>query len=446
MRPGHADSGGRRRSDRSGAWRTALAAAVALAGAIGSAGAYFDDNEVRAILFSRENADTLGAPLVLLAHQTALEMLGNGARTTEEHWIWYVGDPADSTCRRVQVLRVLLDRTLESFGLRRCRIYRGDDTLRVEEGHWDTVEPQGWPPQSADPFREIAAEMPPLRRGDVIELAYGVRNHWSSGLYPSDWALVPISDPDAPTVERHIRVTHNAALTVELAVQQSDAHLIEHLGTSPPVFEVLTGHLPPGPAEPTGLDAPRLLFTSHVGWKPMRRVFERHGIVFLTHSERIFRALGDSLALAQPSARLRLQAVLDHVAARVRPVPRPLTASTYYPRNAQVCYRLGAADRLEWGMLVAALAAAAKVHVEVFLARDSLAGFDPALPHPAQFDRVLLRALVTEEDRTIVFDPWAGNLVAGVVTHVPLLLPLGTAEHDFYELAEGDDFLVPITF
>jgi len=424
----------------------AIGLVVALAGAISPAGAFYDDNEVRAILFSRENADTLGAPLVLLAHHTALEMQGNGARATEEHWIWYVSDPADTTCRRVQVLRVLVDRTMESFGLRRCRIYRGDDTLRVEEGHWQEAEPLGWPPQSADPFREISAELPPLRHGDVIELAYGVRNYWSPGLFPSDWALVPLSDPDAPTVERHIKLTHNAALSVELAVLQSDARLIEHLGTHPPVYELLTGNLPRGPAEPTGLAAPRLLFTSNVGWAPVRRVFERHGAVFVVNGEQVLRAVGDSLALAHPSARPRLQAVLDHLNQNVRRVARPLTASTYYPRNAQVCYRLGAADRLEWAMLAAALAAAAKVHAEVFLARDSLAGFDPSVPHPAQFDRVLLRALVTEEDRTIVFDPWPGSVTEGLVTQAPLLLPLGSADHDFFELIDGDDYLVPITF
>jgi hypothetical protein len=128
----------------------------------------------------------------------------------------------------------------------------------------------------------------------------------------------------------------------------------------------------------------------------------------------------------------------------VRRIPRALTSSTYYPRNAQVCHRLAAADRLEWSLLAAALASAAKVRVEVFLARDDLTGFDPAVPIPSQFDRVVLRALLAEEDRTILFDPWGGDLDAGLLQRAPLLLPLGPAEHNFFELVEGDDYLVPL--
>jgi hypothetical protein len=423
-----------------------MLAAVALVAGMGAAGALYDDADVRAILFSREHADTLGAPLVLLAHQTSIEMLGNGARTTEEHWIWYVSDPSDSACACVREPRVLVDRTMESFGLSHCRIYRGNDTLRVEAGHWQTVEPRGWPSKGADPFQEVVAEMPPLAHGDVIELAYVVKNYWSAGRFPSDWATVPISNPNAPTVERHIKLSHNSTLEGNLSLQHSDAQIIEHLGVQPPLYEVLTGNLPRGPVEPTGLDAPRLLFTSHTGWGAVRRVFERQGGAFLSNGERMFRAIGDSLALAQPSARVRLQDVLDHLTQRVRRVPIALTATTYYPRNAQVCYHLGAADRLEWALLVAALATAAKVHVEVYLARDNLDGFDPALASPAQFDRVLLRALVTEEDRTVVFDPWGGDFAKGQVTSAPLLLPLTGGDADLFELVPGDDYLVPISF
>lgn len=436
-----------RRRHARGTWRGVIQLALAAVAVVTvPAGAFYDDAEVRAILFSREKADTLGAPLVLLAHQTNLHMLGNGVRDTEEHWIWYVADPAAPACARVQRLAVLVDRTMETFGLRHCRIFRGGDTLHVEQGHWQTEEPRGWPAGGADPFREIAATMPPLEHGDVIELAYVVKNAWSTGLFPTDWVTVPLSDPAAPTVERQIRLTHNAAMNVRMGVLGSDARIIEHLGAQPPLFELLTGNLPPGPEEPTGLDAPRFLFTSHSGWGSVRAAFARHSASFLANAEKLMRATGDSLAAAQPSSRARLQGALDHIAGRVRRVSRAMTASTYYPRSAQVCYQLRTADHLEWALLTAALATAAKVRVEIFAARDSLADFDPTVPQPAQFDRVFLRALLAEEDRTIVFDPWVEDLAAGLRSRVPLLLPLGAAEQNFFQLVEGDDYLVPLAF
>ncbi len=430
-----------------GRWSRTIPLALA-AGAVLAAPAlaFYEDAEVRAILFSREKADTLGAPLVLMAHQTSLHMLGNGARDTEEHWIWYVADPSAPVCARVQRLAVLVDRTLETFGLRHCRIFRGDDTLHVEQGRWQSEEPRDWPPGGSDPFREIAATLPPLEHGDVIELAYVVKNPWSTGLFPTDWVMVPLTDAAGPTIERHVKLTHNAAMNARLGVLNSDARIIEHLGAQPPQYELLTGNLPPGPADPSRLDAPRFLFTSHTGWGSVRAAFARHCATFLTQAERMFAATGDSLAAAQPSSRARLQGVLDHLNGHVRHVARPMTASTYYPRNAQVCYRLGSADRLEWALLGAALATAAKVRVEIYAARDSLAGFDPTVPNPAQFDHVLLRALLAEEDRTVVFDPWGGDFAAGLRSRVPLLLPLGGAEQNFFELVEGDDYLVPLSF
>ncbi len=428
------------------ALRTGLLA-VGLWAAAPAAQAFYEDAAVRAILFSRETADTLGSAVVVLAHQTDLSMNGNGRRSTEEHWIWYVADPGDPACAAVKQPRIVIDRTMESFGLRRCRIYRGDDTLAVEEGHWELTEPQGWPEGGADPYREMTATLPPLEAGDVVELAYTVENRWTPGRYPSDWVVAPITVPYGPTVERHILLTHNASISAYLATLGTDARIIEHLGHQPPKYELLTGNLPPGPPQPTGLDAPRLLFTSAGAWSSVRQVFERHSSVFLRQGEELMAAVGDSLASAHRQSRPRLQAVMDHLRSRIRRYEGALTASTYYARNPQVCVVLRSANRMEWALLVAALAGAARLKVETYLAREGVADFDPGVPNPHQFDRVLLRALVTEEDRFILFDPWNDRLTEEVGLESPLLLPITPAEHDFYTPSDDQGgYLTPVVF
>jgi hypothetical protein len=210
------------------------------------------------------------------------------------------------------------------------------------------------------------------------------------------------------------------------------------------MVEVLTGHLPAAGGEPTALGAPRFVFTSNTAWAGVRRVLARHAASFLRSGERLFQALGDSLASAHPSSGQRLEAVLAHLSDRCRRIPLPLTASSYYPRNVRVCHTLGVADRLEFALLVGALAGAAKLTVEVFLARDGLADFDPGVPTPAQFDRVVLRVLLAEEDRTILIDPWTGSVAAGTLPACDLLLPCFEAEWDFLRLEPGDDRLVPL--
>jgi hypothetical protein len=121
--------------------------------------------------------------------------------------------------------------------------------------------------------------------------------------------------------------------------------------------------------------------------------------------------------------------VLDFVEQRWRRVPRSLTSGTYYPQPPRVLLATGCADRLDRALLVAALAGAARLKLDVFLARP--AGGEPFVPDictPHQFDRVLLRARVIEEDRSILLDPWEPTLAAARAAVFPGMLLLGIGD------------------
>ena len=76
-------------------------------------------------------------------------------------------------------------------------------------------------------------------------------------------------------------------------------------------------------------------------------------------------AVGDSLSRAQESSRERLQAVLAHIHERCAPIPRSLTASSYYPRALQYPYQGRAATPLDRALLVTALAQHVRQHEDL---------------------------------------------------------------------------------
>lgn len=404
---------------------------------------FYDDADVRAIRFNRARAESLGAALVLLAHRSEYDMRGNGPRKLEEHWIWYVGDPDHPSCEIAARPRVLLDRTIEAFGLKRCRIYRGSDTLRFEEGRWQLHPPRGWPATGYDPWREAGAELPRLQRGDIIEIAYAVENHWSRTLYPSDWVVAPLLAVGAPTLERHIVVSHNPVINGRVKLVGDQTKLIRHYGGAKPTVELLTGNLPPGPADPTSLEAPRFLFTTHDDWSTVRKVLRRHFRSVIFAGERMFKAAGDSIGRAHRPSRERLQAVVRYIERRCQRIPRSITSSTYYPRMLLASYAQGATDPLERALSIAALASAATMKVEIFLGRDGAEGFVSDFPIPMQFDRVILRVLLADEDRHLLLDPWAPDIEEGARAGGGEMLLIGVEEEwpGIYGIGENGDLL-----
>jgi len=377
--------------------------------AMPAAQAFYKDVEVGAIARNRDRARDLGTPIVLMAHQTVHALSGNGPRTIEEHWIWFVADPDDDAARVVASPSIILNQEFEALDIRQCRIFRGADTLRIEEDAWSSVVPAGWPPEGSEPWRAVTASLPPLEAGDVVDVAYQIQNFWSRTLFPSNWVLAPLTVPEAPTIERHVMITYPSALKAWAKVVDHEARLRRHHGASQPMIELLTGNLPAGPSNAGGLDAPRLLFTSNPDWGDMRGALDFHLRSALIRGERLLADLGDSLAAAHGTSRQRLSALLEQLDRYAR-IPRHLTASTYYPRPASFLKQAKTADRQERAYLAAALAAAAHMRCQVFLARESSDHFHPGIALPMQFDRVVLRVLLAEEDRYLVIDPWMSDL------------------------------------
>ncbi len=402
--------------------------------------AFYEEAEVRAILFSRDRADALGAPLVLLAHRSDYTLAGNGPRVVKEHYLWYVGDPEDPACDVIAHPRVLLNTEIETFRLKICRIYRGDDTLRVEEGLWDLAPPRDWPATGNEPFFEAAARMPALARGDIVELAYAIDNRWNRWLYPTDWIRAPLREPRAPTLERHVRVQYNSAMRWRAKVLNDPAKLVRHIGLATPTLEVLTGDLPPGPPVPTAIDAPCFGFSGHETWAGVARAVGLPANRALAVGEEYFRDLGDSLATAHTNSRERLQAVLTLLGRRCALIPEPMTATIYQGRQPPSTFEGRSAKPLEFALLVGSLARAAHLRTELFLARPGRDGLVVELPQPMQFDRVALRVLLAEEDRVLLLDPTLGDLAAcaGGIHEGMLLIGLLEDWLDFYEVgADG---------
>jgi hypothetical protein len=435
---------------RGGALRVWAASAVALWLALGlrPAGAALDAASVRAILFQRARAESLGVPLVLLSHETRCEMLGNGRRTIDEDWVWYIGDPSSPLCAPVEHPRLLLETGVESFGLRRCRIFRDRDTLRAETGGWTLGVPEGWACNQGGAWAEARGELPTLRRGDVVHIGYTINNRWARDRLPSDWQVLPLTEPAAPTFDRSILVPWVALIEGNVKVIGDATPLVRHWGEGNPLIELHTGNLPAGPPDPSGLGAPRLLFTASATWESVSLTLAQTYELALSQHEKALSALGDSLARTRVPTRERLAAILDWVEQNWGRVPRALPDGTFYPQWGSILARSGCVDRLDRALLLAGLAGAARIRTDVFLARP--AGGEPFLPDfptPYQFDRVLVQATLVDEDRSLIFDPWEPTLDAGAGAVAPgmLLLGVGSARSGFYEVTD-DGTLRPRSF
>lgn len=391
-----------------------------------SASGGFDEAQVRAMLFAREEAAASGDPLVLFGWHSFYNIKGNGRREIQEHQVWFIGDPAHPSVRELSPVRVLQDTEVESFGLRLCRIYRGDDTLFVQDKEWSRQTPRGWPERAGTPWAEVVGVLPDLKAGDVLEVAYALDNEWTTFFLPSDWITVPITTPLARTIERKIEFKHASAIEGQYKVASHGARLRRHYGSPTPRFDLHAGNLPIGPASPTGLDAPRIYFTSSNDWNNVRGQLDLFYGRARSDGELMSRVVGDSLAQSAPGSRDRLDAVMRYLDTRLTRLPREITGSRYYPRDLRVVQILGGADPVERGLVLAGLAASAHLSVDLYLARADTSGFFPDFPTAGQFDHLVLAALIAEEDETVWIDAEAPTLAEGLERAAAYNLVLAT--------------------
>jgi hypothetical protein len=414
--------------------------ALLLLGRIVAPASAVDEASLRAVLFQRARAESLEVPLVLLCHETRCEMQGNGRRAIDEDWIWYIGDPDSPLCEQVRHPRLLLENGIESFLLKHCRIFRDRDTLRAEQGAWQLAPPQGWPCPNGTSWTEGMGELPPLKRGDAVEIAYIVRNQWPTYRPAEDWQLLPLTHPGVPTFDRSILVPFYIGVAGRVKVIGDSTGLIQHWGEISPLFELHTGNLPPSPmADPTALGAPRLLFTASADWSVVSQTM---GVCYgstIRGLQTAFSAVGDSLAQRYPLTRARLAAALDWIEKNWGRIPSSLTAGSYYPQRARDLLGTACANRLDRALLTAGIAGAAHLRVDVFLARSVTAEpFLPDFPIPQQFDRVLVQVLVAEEDRRLLLDPWEPTLEAAIAPVPPgtLLFDALNPKPAFFEVSD----------
>jgi len=398
--------------------------------------AVYDDASVHSILLNRDRAEALQAPLVLLAHETTCHLAGGGARTKSEHLIWFVADPQAPVCQAVQQPRIRLDLLLERLELHRARIYRSGDTLEVAPAAWHSTGISGWPEATRLSWTEASAELPPLEKGDLVELAYTIHNRWSASRQSANWEVIPIANPLAPTVERHIVLTSVSLIDGQAVVLGDAARLIRHHGTTQPRLELLTGNLPPAPADPLDLHAPRLLYSAETDWRTVQRALVPHyGYCIQTYEEALA-AAGDSILAATRTTRERLAGVLEHIERRWTRVPRSLPETRGFPRLPPAALTDRASDPLDRAILAAGLAGAAHLKVSLFFGASTAEGFRTDLATPQQFDRVLLGVPLLEEGRYLIFDPWQTGLEAAesAASGVPVLFGISEDVAGFREV------------
>ncbi len=399
------------------------------------------------MLFSTKKAQESGEPLVLLGWKTICQMNGNGRRTLQEHQVWYIGDPDAPEADAVQPFRVLHNTEVELFGLQRFRIYRGDDTLRVEDDQWSRQTPLGWPERGGQPWADAVGGLPPLQPGDVLDVAYVLDNRWNNFFLPSDWAVLPLSSPHAPVIERLIQFEHARTMESIVEIAGHDSRLRHHYGRAVPMVEVHTGNIPRGPENPTGLAAPRVYFTTSGTWDKVRSQCDLFYQMALDDAEILFRTPGDSLATEFRSTVPRMAAVYDYLKKHTVRLPRRLTNTSYFPRGPRIAFELGATDPIERGLMMTALASAAYLKAELFLARTDTTGFLPDLPLAHQFDRQAVRLLLVEEDRMVWLDPEADSYGTGLDQAADYQLLMATREREpvlLRRTSEGHFALYPL--
>jgi hypothetical protein len=414
---------------------------VAPAGALDAA-------SLRAVLFQRARAETLAVPLVLLCHETRCDMQGNGRRTIDEDWVWYVGDPDAAICEQVRHPRLLLEGGVQAFGLEHCRVIRGRDTLRAEQSGWELAAPAGWPCPYGTTWAEAVGALPPLRRGDAVQFAYTIHERRGPDRPAGDWQVLPLTHPGVPTFDRSILVPFAIGVEGRVKVIGDSTRPVQHWGEISPLIELHTGNLPAGGEDPTALGAPRLLFTGDQDWGTMALGLAHSYDSTIQTLQQGFAAAGDSLARRYPVTRERLAALLERVDREWSRIPRPLTATGYYPLNPRDLLRTGCADRLERALVLAAFAGAARLKADLYLARRvSPEPFLPDFPLPQQFDSALLRVLLVEEDRSLLLDPWEPTLETACAPVPPgtLLFDVLDPRPGFHEVTD-DGSLRPRRF
>jgi hypothetical protein len=407
--------------------------ALAWLGLMAAPAGALDAASLRAVLFQRDRAEALGAPLVLLCHETRCEMQGNGRRAIDEDWVWYIGDPDAAICEQVRHPRLLLESGVQSFGLRHCRIIRGRDTLRAGQEGWQLGAPAGWPCPYGTTWAEATGTLPPLKRGDAIQIAYSLLEHRGPDRPAGDWQLLPLTHPGVPTLDRSILVPFAIGVEGRVKVIGDSTRLVQHWGEINPLIELHTGNLPAGEPDPTALGAPRLLFTADSDWGSMARGLAHSYSFTIQTLQQAFEAAGDSLARRYPVTRERLAALITRIDREWSRIPRPLTTTGYYPQNPRDLLRTACADRLERALVLAAFAGAARLKVDLYLARRvSPEPFLPEFPLPQQFDGVLVQVLLAEEDRSLLLDPWEPTLETACAP-----LPPGTLLFDVLHAQPG---------
>lgn len=392
-----------------------------------------DAASLRAVLFQRDRAETLGAPLVLLCHETRCEMRGNGRRAIEEDWVWYVGDPKAALCEQVRRPRLLLESGVQSFELKHCRVIRGNDTLRAEQGCWELAGPADWPCAYGTTWAEAVGTLPPLERGDAVQLAYALHERRGRDRPAGDWQVLPLTHPGVPTFDRSILLPYSHGVEGRVKLIGDSTRLVHHWGEIDPLIELHTGNLPAGPADPTAIGAPRLLFTANADWGGMALgLAHSYGFTIQT-LQAAFAAAGDSLARRHPATRERLAALMARVEREWSRIPRSLTATGYYPQLPRDLLGTACADRLERALVLTAFAAAARLKADLYLGRRvNPEPFLPDFPLPQQFDHVLLGIRLVDEDRTLFLDPWEATLEAASAP-----LPPGTLLFDVLNTPPG---------
>ncbi len=377
-----------------------------------AAHAFYDDASVRSILLNRERAEKLDAPLVLLAHETRCRIMGNGARITEEHRIWYVDDAKARECQAIRNPRIRLDLLLERIEIARCRIYRGTDTLEAAPESWSSGPVAGWPDATRLTWIETTTELPQLKRGDLVEIAYAIHNRWTSSRPAAHWEVFALSDPLAPTIERHVIISSPPVVEGRAIVIGDGSRVVRHYGQSEPELELLTGNLPRGPEDPLGLGAPRLLFSAEENWELVRRCVAPHFTFGIGEYERGWGAAGDSIVARARTTRERMAEILALLERRSTRLPLSPAESEGFPRLAPAALQDRAGDRLDRALLAAGLAAAAHVPCSVFFGASSAEAFRADFASPQQFDRVLVGVPLIEEGRYLVLDPWEKDLAS----------------------------------
>lgn len=418
-----AGSGRSARAGRRASAALAVLAALALLAAPGRA--TYDDNSLRAILFNAERARETGAPLVLLAHETVCDFIAYGPRTFDEHWIWYVGDPASEVANRLRQPEFILEVRYEQLQLDRCRIFRGGDTLWVEPAAFTLESVPAWPMAAGFYYRAVRGKLPELRAGDIVEIAYRISNRWSSRRAPSAWGVIPIRHPWGPTIERHILVTHNPVLKGRVKVLGDEHPPVRHFGVSPPKLELLTGDLPAGSGSGTRPGEARMLFTASLVWREVAHLLGIHYGPAIEAARDVLAGAGDSLSDRHAPSRERLEAVLAYVDRHWARLPLELCETSYFPGDAQELNAQRAAGPLDRAILAAGLARAAHLQVALLLARTDEEPFAADFQVPHQFDRLALRVELLEEGRAILVDPLAPDLETAIANASACTLFLG---------------------